>query len=291
VVIVAIAGYTRLGWRSRACPGLGAAGMAGFAVAAIGTTAWTRGELASLIAAWPGFAVLRDGQQFVAPLALTEAIGIGLVTAWITTGLAGQAPRRPGQATIALAVMAVIAPVLLLPGLAWGAAGRLHAVAYPADWLRARQIIERDRRPGAVVILPWAAYRRYSWNEGGAVLDPWPKLLRRPVLWNDALRVGPQTVAADNPAARPVAKVVAGPGSLTAGLRAAGVRYVLIDAGPLLPGDRAGPARCLAARARLPGARLVLASADLVLLRLPAAAPATGAAGPAKRIICPASGR
>ena len=31
--------------------------------------------------AWPGAAVLRDGQQFVAPLALAEAAGFGVAVA------------------------------------------------------------------------------------------------------------------------------------------------------------------------------------------------------------------
>jgi hypothetical protein len=333
VVGVAVAGYAWLGGRARACPGLGAAGLAGFAVAAIGTTALTRGVLRDLIAAWPGFAVLRDGQQFVAPLALTEAVGIGLVAVWLTTELAGQVtpepagitgtaavppggprqtaavppggPRRTaaGQASIALAIMAAVAPVLLLPGLAWGAAGRLHAVSYPAGWLRARRLMDADPRPGAVAVFPWASYRRYGWNEGGAVLDPWPKLLSRPVLWNEALQVGAQTVTSGNPATWRLARAVAAPGALTAALRSAGVRYVIVDAGPLLCRARQQPGGCLAQRARLPGATVVLASGSLVVFRLgPAghrpgrpgkdpAAPAARAVDPAKRLICPASGR
>ena len=49
--------------------------------------------LRDLVAAWPGVAVLRDGQQYLAPLALTEAIGLGALTAggW----LACREPRQP----------------------------------------------------------------------------------------------------------------------------------------------------------------------------------------------------
>jgi len=329
IVLVAVAGYARLTRRSGACPGLGSAGLAGFAIAAIGITAPSRHVLAHLIAAWPGFAVLRDGQQFVAPLALAEAIGIGLVTAWITTGLDGsttrdsppadhpaddgpgpirpsppRAPRPspPGpaarRAALALAVMAGLAPVLLLPGLAWGAAGRLHAVTYPAAWLRARQVIDGDPQPGSVALLPWAAYRRFSWNDGAAVLDPWTKLLRRPVIWNDALRVGDETVAAEDPAARRLGTFISAPGPLTAALQSAGVRYVVVDAGPLL----GRPRGCLADQARLPGAAVLLDSADLVLFRLPRAGPPAAApanpptparptgARPAKQPFCAATG-
>jgi hypothetical protein len=42
------------------------------------------------------------------------------------------------------------------------------------------------------------------------------------------------------------------------------VRYVVVDAGPLLGSARGD----LAAAARLPGARLVMASRDLVVFRL-----------------------
>jgi hypothetical protein len=306
VVLVAVAGYALLGWRARACPGLGLAGLAGLAVAAIGVTGPSRALLRHLIAAWPGFAVLRDGQQYAAPLALTEAIGLGLAVAWLTTSLVVSVTREPApdqpvptstdggspsesagpvrdpqtspsrnsarqgraasRAATALAVMAAIAPLVLLPGLAWGAAGRLHAVAYPADWLRARRLIDGDPRSGSVVLLPWAAYRRFGWNDGGAVLDPWTKLLRRPVIWNDALVVGDQTVATEDPEARRLNAVISAAGPLTVAMRSAGVRYVIVDSGPLLRGRRDGQ---LADQARLPGATVLLSSDDLVILRLP----------------------
>ncbi|HMH90558.1 MAG TPA: hypothetical protein VK586_05680, partial [Streptosporangiaceae bacterium] len=354
VVLMALVAYVLLGWRGRACPGLGIAAVAGFAVAAVGLTGPSRAALRHLIAAWPGFGVLRDGQQFIAPLALAEAIGLGLAVAWLITGLAATS-RGPGRskaspvgapppdagpaggggargAAVTLAVMAVIAPVILLPGLAWGAAGRLHATAYPADWLAARRLIDAGPSSGSVALLPWAAYRRFAWNDGGAVLDPWTKLLARPVIWNDALQVGTQTVAAEDAQARRLTPVIAGARSLTGPLRAAGVRYVIVDAGPLLRGDdgssgapgtgtgvagtgtgapgtgaagtgapgtgSVGPGRdgagdagsCLAERARLPGATVVLASADLIVFRLPAK-PADPGANPAKGPTCPAMGR
>jgi hypothetical protein len=381
VVLIALTAYVRLGWRKQAGPGLGIAAIASFAVAAVGLTGPGRAGLSHLIAAWPGFGALRDGQQFIAPLALAEAIGLGLAVTWLITSLAATS-RGPGRsagaaqpdggptgtsqadsgpsripqpdagpagthqtgagpgggprgAAVALAVMAVIAPVILLPGLAWGAAGRLHATAYPADWLAARRLIDAGPGPGSVALLPWAAYRRFAWNDGTAVLDPWTKLLTRPVIWNDALQVGTLTVAAEDAQARRLTPVIAGTRPLTGPLRAAGVRYVIVDAGPLLRGDdgrrgapgtgggvaepgqlgpsqpgpaqqgagqlgpgQLGPGRgdagdaasCLAERARLPGAAVVLASADLIVFRLPAK-PAGPGANPAKGPTCPAIGR
>jgi hypothetical protein len=265
VVLAALAGYLLLARPRRLAPGLGIAALVGLAVAAAGAFAPGRAALHGLISAWPGFAVLRDGQQFLAPLALAEAIGLGALVAWVlaaaASGRDGATARRAGAA---LAVMAVLAPVVLLPGLAWGLAGRLRPVSYPADWARARQVIDGDRARGSVLLLPWAAYRRYPWNGGEAVYDPWTLLLGREVISNDGLQVGNLVLAQESADSTRLNRVVTGPGPLTRPLLRAGVRYVVVDAGPLL--GRAGPG--LAARARLPGARVVLAGRDLVVFRL-----------------------
>ncbi len=293
VVALAGAGYLLLARPARLAPGLGAAGLIGLAVAALGVSAPGRAVLRDLISAWAGFAVLRDGQQYVAALALAEAIGLGAGVAWAARGVritpgsgrasgaivrgwrwAGYSPPNATRALdaggrqrgAALGVAAVLAPVLLLPGMAWGSAGRLHAVRYPADWMTARQLIDGDPAPGTVLLLPWALYRRYPWNGGEAVFDPWPRLLARDVIANDALTVGSQTLGQESAASIKLNEVIAQPGPLTGKLRAAGVRYVVVDAGPLLDGPRAG----LAAAARLPGAQVLMAGRDLVVFRLTA---------------------
>ena len=273
IALGAVAGYVRLAWLgSRAWqgnrawlgnrawqgsrwPGLGIAATVGLLIASAGVTAAGRDLLRAAMAAWPGFAVLRDGQQFAAPLALAEATGFGLIVAW--------AARPPGTA---IGLVALVAPVLLLPGLAWGAAGRLHPVGYPAGWLAAARAIDAAPGPGDVLLLPWAADRRFAWNGGEAMLDPWPRLLSRPVIWNDGTQVGDVRLAPDDPRAERLNAIVAGPGPLTAALRAAGVRFVLADAGPR-PGSR------------LPGFTMVIDQPGLVvyeltrLARSPAAPP------------------
>ena len=111
----------------RLSPGLGTAGLIGLAVAALGVTSPGRAALRELISAWAGFAVLRDGQQYVAALALAEAIGLGAGVASVATrgsscttvlpdGGAARLPTAAGQGGAALGVVAVLAPVLLLPG-------------------------------------------------------------------------------------------------------------------------------------------------------------------------------
>jgi len=300
VVLAALGGYLLIARARGMSPGLGIAALAGLAIAAIGVTSPTRAVLRDLVAHWAGFAVLRDGQQFLAPLALAEAVGLGALVAWIVTGVhwavgqdahraarravgqdargaarpaaagrattgRGTAGRATGRAAAALGVMAVLAPVVLLPGMAWGLAGRLRPVEYPADWSRARQVIDGDPARGTVLLLPWAAYRRYPWNGGEAVYDPWPRLLGREVISNDGLQVGNLDLAQESADSIRLNRIVTARGPLTRALRAAGVLYVVIDAGPLLGPDRPG----LAARARLPGARLIMASPDLVVFRLP----------------------
>lgn len=251
---------------------MGIAAAMGLVIASAGVTAVGRDLLRAAMDAWPGFAVLRDGQQFVAPLALAEAVGFGLL---VTRAMRHQSPRAvdlPTPVTApraspadppraadpqakAIALTALVAPVLLLPGLAWGAAGRLHPVWYPPGWLAAARVIDAAPGPGDVLLLPWAADRRPVWNAGEAMLDPWPRLLSRPVIWNDGTQVGDVRLEPDDPQARRLNSIVSGRGPLTAALRAAGVRFVLSDAGPR-PG------------ARLPGFALIVDQPGLVVYEL-----------------------
>ena len=256
--LAALAAYLILG-RAR-WPGLTIAAAAGLAIACTGLTSPGRALLHDLIGAWPGFAVVRDGQQFVAPLALAEAAGAGLGTAWL---LRLRRPAPVADLRYLLAAIAVLAPVLLLPGLAWGAAGRLRPVQYPADWLAARQLIDADRAPGSALLLPWAAYRRFGWNHGEAVLDPWPRLLRRPVIFNDGVQVGSTRIPPEDAQARLLNALITSGAPLSARLRRAGVRFVIVDAGF---GGRAGR---YPFRGRLPGARVLLAGPGLVVYNLP----------------------
>jgi hypothetical protein len=270
LVITAITGYasrSRARWPSL-WPGLAAAAVAGLAIACLGVTALGRDLLRSAIAFWPGFAVFRDGQQFVAPLALAEAAGFGLAVSWVMhPGSFGQKrSKRPvgrhravklaDAPGLALAVVALLAPVLLLPGLAWGAAGRLRPAGYPAGWLAAARTIDAAGAAGAVLLLPWVADRTPPWNHGEVMLDPWPRLVARPVIWNDGTQVGEVSLAPDDPRARALNGVISSGGPLTAALRAAGVRFVIVDAGA-------------PAGARLPGSTALNVQPGLTVYELP----------------------
>jgi len=146
--------------------------------------------------------------------------------------------------------------VLLLPGLAWGAAGRLRPVWYPAAWLSVAAAINDSHARGDALLLPWAAYRRPAWNGGRTMLDPWPRLVSRRVIWNDGAQVGRVRLRPDDPAARRLAGVIQAPGPLTGPLARAGVRFVIVDSG----GSVAG---------RLPGCTVFAAGPGLVVYRVP----------------------
>jgi hypothetical protein len=272
MVIVALAGYLASARHApvppgqHRWPGLGIAAIAGLLIACLGLTAVGRDLLRSVTSAWPGAAVLRDAQQFVAPLALAEALGFGVAVAWaMNPGPFGTRRQKRERAVgadrpgLALGILALLAPVLLLPGLAWGAAGRLRPAWYPAGWLAAARMIDASPERGDVLLLPWETYRTPSWNHGEVVLDPWSHLLTRPVIWNDGTRVGDVELAPDDPRARRLDGVIRGGGPLTGTLRAAGVRFVLDDADG--PGQQAGT--------RLPGAVVLLDQPGLTVYRLP----------------------
>jgi hypothetical protein len=262
VAIAAVASYVTLA--RRRWPGLTIAAVAGLAIACLGVTGPGQDLLRAAIGFWPGFAVLRDGQQFAAPLALAEAAGFGLAVAWALHPSSfgrknddrGRGAARSDAPGLALAAIALLAPVLLLPGLAWGAAGRLRPAAYPASWLAAARMIDSSRAPGDVLLLPWVADRTPPWNHGEVMLDAWPRLLSRPVIWNDGTQVGDVRMAPDDPRARALDGVISSGGPLTAALRAAGVRFVVDD------GDTP-------TAVRLPGWITVVNVPDLVIYRSP----------------------
>ncbi|MEV2277611.1 hypothetical protein AB0I72_18690 [Nocardiopsis sp. NPDC049922] len=229
--LVALTGW--VWWLRRMRPafgaGLSAAAVLGFAIALLGTTGAGQAVLEWLIGLWPGFGPLRDGQLYVAPLALVQALGFGAALWWLArprseapTGRPGPVvrggntvPREtpvnsddravpgPGRSQesprtadrsiwrLGAAVFLALLPLVVLPGLVWGAGGRLVPVDYPREWIEARRAVAADASPGAVLVLPWSAYRGLDWaGERVVVLDPATKLFDRRTLWNDDLRVG-----------------------------------------------------------------------------------------------------
>ncbi|HJY66614.1 MAG TPA: hypothetical protein VJ254_07795, partial [Streptosporangiaceae bacterium] len=105
----------------------------------------------------------------------------------------------------------------------------------------------------------WATYRIPTWNHGEPVLDPWTRLLSRPLIWNDGTQVGPVALTPDDPRARSLDAAIDGTGPVTDALRASGVRFVLDDA--------EGPQSQVAAR--LPGSVMIINLPGLTVYQLP----------------------
>jgi len=260
LLAVAVLGARRLlaEWGRPAVSGLAVVAAGGLVVALLGALPLTAGMLEWVVAEIPGGGLLRDGQKWIAPLALLLAVCFGLG--------AGALARRPeplGRGAIALG--GVLLPIVMLPDLAWGGFGRLEAVRYPVEWAAVQRIVESSSQPGDIVPLPFSTYRAFRWNDGRTLLDPAPRWFRQPVLADDALPVGGTVVAGED------RRVAAVREALRSGrpLGEVGVSWVLVEKGT--PG--------LAPSSELQDLERVHDGPELALYRVPAVRPAE-AAGP-----------
>jgi hypothetical protein len=266
VLAVAVIGWRVVvaRWDRRAALGLLVAAAVGLALAGVYALPGLRGAVDFVVAHVPGGGMVRDAQKFVAPLALVEAIGFG---AGVERVLAKLAPSR-WRAMAAAALVA--APLLLEPGLAWGAAGRLGTAAYPPDWRQARQLMAADPQAGAVLVLPWHLYFGFPWNGGRVVLDPAQRYFTRRAVGNDDLELERVTVPGEDPYGGRLGPLVRGPAPLAPALPGQGIRYVLVL--KVAEWARFTP--------RLTGARPLLDGADLALYEVPGPAAAVRFAAP-----------
>ncbi|MET7329367.1 hypothetical protein [Nonomuraea sp. NPDC005650] len=226
--------------------GLAVAAAVGLGIACVGVSEPGRQAFAWLVGVWGGFAVFRDAQQFVAPLALVAALGLGLLV------------ESVARDRVWVGAMALV-PVVVLPTMAWGSLGALGSVSYPESWTAAREVIRRDPAGGDVLVLPFESYRRFPWNGGRAVLDPAQRFFAVPgrrVVSNDVVRVGGMAVKSEDPRAQGVEHVLEGP---SPDLPAAGFRYVIVNAGTVEERQRFG--------LWLRNARMLVDGGDLRLYR------------------------
>jgi len=223
VLAMAVGGLPLLGrrWPPGAAVGLLAAAGAGLLLAAAPALPGLRGLAELVVTQLPGGGMIRDSQKFVAPLALVEAVGFGL-------GVERVLPALPARWGRTAAAGLVAAPVLLLPALAWGGAGRLAAVEYPPAFAEARAAMAADPVPGAVLVLPWHLYLPFGWNGDRVVLDPAPRWFPRRVVGNDDLELVGLTVPGEDPYGARLGPLVRGSATLAPALPGAGVRYVLV---------------------------------------------------------------
>ncbi|MEH1169807.1 hypothetical protein V6V47_30950 [Micromonospora sp. CPCC 205539] len=267
VLVVAVAAYgvplLRRRWPAAVAGRLGPLAVASWLVAALGALPGGADLLGWLVATVPGAGLVRDGQKLLLPYALVLAVGGALGAERLADRLTARFDPVTGRV---LLVGAALLPVMLLPDLAFGGAGRLRPVGWPADWTAVSRLVEQ--RPGEVISLPFQEYQRYAWNGGQVVIDPAPRYLGVPVLIDDTLRVGGLAVAGEDPRAARVRDLLAA----GAPVSVAGSRWVLVQraAGPPLP------------PATLAGLRVVHDGPELTLYQNPSwsAPPAPRRPGP-----------
>jgi hypothetical protein len=142
----------------------------------------------------PGAGLFRDGQRYLGPLVLLEAVGFGAAVA---------ALLRVVPLKWVVGATAALVPIAALPGLAGG--GGMRVSDYPADWAQARQVLASDTRPGEFIPWPFESYRAPGWNGRRPVLDPMPRYFSKPSIVPDELIVGGHRLAGEDPRAYAVA--------------------------------------------------------------------------------------
>lgn len=218
--VAALAGLWRIGPdRIRWC----VVAVVSFALALLPVLPGGADLLEGLGARVPGLALLRDSHRYLAPFGLVLAVGIAYAVTAVRERI------RPGnQALWSAVALLVVAPMLLLPSLAWGAAGELERSSYPDAWSDVAALVGDDE---VTVVLPWAgSYRGFDWNHRRAVLDPAPRLLPGQVLVDDTVRLDGREVPAEDPRVRAVGTALE-EDDPAAALRQIGVRWVLVEHG------------------------------------------------------------
>jgi hypothetical protein len=214
ILLIAVAGMT-VCWRrdrSLAVGVLAAAGVA-LAVALAGTV--MPGLLSDLVGSVPGAGLLRDGQRYLGPLVLAEALGFGLAADLVRFRLAA-------------AVALLLLPVAALPDLALAVDGRIGVARYPSDWAAARRAANG---PGDLIPWPYEAYRAPPYTDRRPVLDPVPRYFPRPAIPPDELVVGGERLAGEDPRAAAIATAIRSGADATEALLDNGVRWIVADGG------------------------------------------------------------
>lgn len=166
----------------------------------------------------PGGGLVRDGSRWVL---LMVPFTVSAVAAVVERLVRDRTWRATGW------VLALVAPIALVPDLAWGLTGQMRAVDYPDPWSRLRAELAAQDASGDLVSLPFSAFRAPEWNHGRPVLDPAGRFFDRVTITDDTLVVGTTEVAGEDVrAARIGAAIRAGDWDAVA---ADGVGFVVVD--------------------------------------------------------------
>lgn len=213
-------------------------GVAGFVLAWLPTTTSGADLVVWCVEHVPGAGIIRDSQKWVALLGVPLALG----WAHALDRLRPVGDRR--GATAVAALLGVVAPVLLLPGLAWGQFGFLGTSSYPVDWQAGRGVLlAAGAGEGSVLVLPFSKYRQFDWTHHRAVQDPAPWFFPGRAVSDDTLLVPGGGVRGESAEAAEFRRRLAAGGAIDDLLRRHHVGYVVVEkdvAGadhlPVLPG-------------------------------------------------------
>lgn len=171
VLLLGVAGLVVA--RRRVALAAAVAGVAGLALALLVALP----AVAQALAGWPATALLRDGARQVGPWVVAVSVGVGVAVDAVARGRGVWRVAGGIGPAVALALL----PVATSASMGWGLAGRLTPVDYPHDYQQvAAQIgapVADSSATGAVVVVPFEAYRRSSWNRDRPALDPLPRWL------------------------------------------------------------------------------------------------------------------
>jgi len=226
--LVVLLGLAAAGWSPwwRSTPArervaLGGCWVVGWGLA---TLTWLAPSAVGWLAAHvPGAGLVRDGARVLVLCA-------PLLVVLVATGVDRLLDAVPaGPARVALGAAALLAPVALLPDLAWGAGQRLHAATLPPAYAEARAAVRG--LPGDVLVLPLSSYRAPAWNDATPVLDPLARALGDGVVASDVLVVDGTALAGEDPRVGEAAAALgrSTPGERTAALGRVGIGAVVVD--------------------------------------------------------------
>ncbi|MEU4710517.1 hypothetical protein AB0G00_29230 [Nocardia salmonicida] len=245
---------------------------------ALGATSWGLAAGEWLMVHVPGAGLLRDTQKYVAlampAYALCAAAACRTVAAaarrLLTDGQPGStdAPdtsvssaypteHRRDFGIRATATLFILLITLPMADLAWGAAGAMRPVHYPAGW---QQVIDHIDAPGDISVLPGGMFRRFPYSGTAPVLDPAPRILPHDVLQTGELRVRGYAVTGEGNRARTVEEALLR-GAPATDLAALGVGWILVE--------RTTPGPLGTSENTLATAELEYQDSDLALYRVP----------------------
>lgn len=223
LVIAAIVALFRESRNQQGLKGIGLVALISLLLATMSSLPGGRELFTLVVANVPGAGLLRDSQKLAGPWMIAVALGAGVL---VQNFAGSDFVRSRGVAWLGLAA-GVLLPVILLPSLAWGSQNSWQSVDYPEEMTTLAEEINRAE-PGAVAVFPWIQYRRFDWNNNRIVLDPWNRLVAKDVIVNDSLPLRDGVVAGEDPRAKDITRLLMSEKLLVPGLRALGVRHVLV---------------------------------------------------------------